>query len=185
MDPVLSETTRLLARPGAVCSILRQVAHAVIPAVADFAFIHLVDGAYLRCAAAAHATRPGRQLVRAIQLRHRIRRTDPVSSVAQVVRTGRAKLRSDVPGERAGGSPRDAIIALHHRLATRSAIVVPLAGTDGVFGAMTLCYAESGRRYTEQDLRRARRLADQVAAFLRRSAAPTPRARRLLLRARA
>ena len=52
------------------------------------------------------------------------------------------------------------------KLGVRSALVVPISVAPTVLGAISLCYAESGRHYTNQDLPLARRLAILIANSL-------------------
>ena len=187
MNHSWSEAAAILASPGELHIVLQRLAQSVVPSKADFCFIHLADGKHLRCAAAAHATRAGGRLVRGLARLYRIKPSDPLSTVAQVIRSGRAQLRSDIPAEQGPGLPRLRVFDLHRQLAPHSAIVVPLASGDRILGAMTFCYGESGRRYTLPDVTRIKQLATQIAAYLtkplvRSTAAPA--SRRLALRAR-
>jgi serine phosphatase RsbU (regulator of sigma subunit) len=54
-------------------------------------------------------------------------------------------------------------------LELNSALIVPLTGTEGTFGAMSLLYAESGRHYDEDDLLLARELAGRAALAAERA----------------
>jgi hypothetical protein len=109
-----------------------------------------------------------------------------------VIRTGRPKLRTEIRSEVAAPVTDLRVFMLHRRLGVRSALVVPIADAAGVLGAISLSYADSGRRYTAQDVPEARRVGTLTAAFLRkRMATPAqPRVpiiprRPLRLRARA
>jgi GAF domain-containing protein len=186
MNQFLSETTTILASAGESHTVLQRLAQSFVPSQADFCFIHLADNHHLRCVAAAHATRAGRKLVRGLARLYRIKPNDPLSTVAQVVRSGRAQLRSEIAAEHGPGLPRVRVFDLHRQLAPQSAIVVPLAGRDHVLGALTMCYGESRRHYTAHDLTHAKRLARQIAAYLAKPLLrPTAAApRRLLVRAR-
>jgi GAF domain-containing protein len=52
---------------------------------------------------------------------------------------------------------------LHRRLACRSALVLPIRVGETVTGAVSLCYAGSGRTYGASDLADARRIAREIA----------------------
>jgi hypothetical protein len=82
--------------------------------------------------------------------------------VAQVVRTGRPSLRRTIVMESAPAAPRGSIADLHRRLACRSALVLPIHVGETVTGAVTLCYAGSGRSYAPADLAGARRIAGGI-----------------------
>jgi serine phosphatase RsbU (regulator of sigma subunit) len=61
------------------------------------------------------------------------------------------------------------LVRLARELELCSALVVPLTGSEGTFGAMTLLYAESGRRYDEEDLLLANELAGRAALAAERA----------------
>ena len=141
---------------------IEQIARRAVPALADFAVVFVVAGRSIVGIASAHATPAGGRLLRALQRIYRIRCDDLHSTVAHVVRTGRPALRRDIPCEQPARAPRGSITDLHRRLACRSALVLPIRVGDTVTGAVTLCYAESGRAYAQADLACARRIAREI-----------------------
>jgi GAF domain-containing protein len=147
---------------------IEQIARRAVPALADFAVVYVVAGRSIVGIASAHASPAGGKLLRALQRVYRIRCDDLHSTVAQVVRTGRPSLRRDIPCEQPARAPRGSITDLHRRLACRSALVLPIRVGDTVTGAVTLCYAESGRTYAQADLAGARR----IARLIERTAPP-------------
>jgi GAF domain-containing protein len=153
------------APPRAATTLLKAVARSIVPSRADFCFIHLADGEHLRCVATAHATRAGQRIVSELGRVHRIRRNDPESTVAQVVRSGRPRVRSDIPVD-AGPHRAPRISDVHRQLRPRSALVVPLLLGSTVVGALTLGYADSDRRYGSHHLAGAKRLAKRIAGHL-------------------
>ena len=167
---ILSDAEHVLAAAGNIETGLRRIARAVVPRLADFCLIFLVKDADVECHASAHATREGDRLLRDLNRVYKITRTDPLSTVAQVVRTGRANLRGDITAETEVLRPDLRVFALHRRLGVRSALVVPIGHAPGVLGAISLSYSASGRHYTAQDLSVARRLAAAIAAAVRRGA---------------
>jgi GAF domain-containing protein len=177
MNQFGSDATRILPSPGSVATtILKRLARSVVPSHADFCFIHVADGEELRCVATAHATRKGQRVVSELGRVYRIRRSDPDSTVAQVIRSGRPQLRSEIAVDAGPGmTPR--VAHAHRQLRPRSAIVVPLLSGNSVLGALTLGYATSARRYGAQHLAGARRLARQIAACLANGHGPGPLAK--------
>jgi GAF domain-containing protein len=166
---------------GQLARTLQSLARSFVPALGDFCLIHRLERQHLRCVAGAHATREGQRLIARLACTERVSRHDPFSTVAQVVRSGRALVRSDIVLDRDPARPR--MSEVMRRLGPRSAMVAPLVVRDRVLGAITLCYSDSGRRYNARHLRSARRLARFVAGHL--AAGPTPLSRRLpALRAR-
>jgi GAF domain-containing protein len=144
---------------------IERAARDAVPTFADFCLVHLVAGRTIKCVAGTHATRGGGRDVRALMKRHRIRQDDRDSTVAQVVRTQRAMLRKEIYPE-ASNRIRTGVGELHRRLATTSALVVPIVRHGAVLGAISLCYSHSGRAYAARHLAAAQRLADRIAAAL-------------------
>jgi hypothetical protein len=141
---------------------MQEITRHCVPALADFAMVFMVAGRSIVGVASAHATPAGDRLLRALRRIYRIPRDDLRSTVAQVIRTGRPALRKSIqldwqPARR--GSVAD----LHQRLACRSALVSPISIGPSVAGAVTLCYAGSGRAYTSADLAGAERVARAIA----------------------
>lgn len=165
MNQFGSDATPAAAPPRAATTLLKAAARSIVPSRADFCFIHLADGEHLRCVATAHATPAGQRIVRELGRVHRIRRSDPESTVAQVVRSGRPQVRSDIPID-AGPHEEPRIGNVHRQLGPRSALVVPLLLGSTIVGALTLGYAESRRRYGSHHLADAKRLAKRIAGYL-------------------
>jgi GAF domain-containing protein len=163
MNRILSTPARLtVAAIDAVRYAIRRSARQAVPAIADFCLVHLVCGRTIRCIAGSHSTRQGARIIRELMKTHRIRPGDRDSTVAHVVRTRRATLRTDIHPDRdmarAGG-----VADLHRRLAPTSALVVPIVHHGAVLGALSLCYSHSGRSYTSRHVASAQRLASRIA----------------------
>jgi GAF domain-containing protein len=173
MNRLLANAERILSPAQNMGVALQRLAGAVVPRLADFCFIFLLAGNDVRCVATAHTTAQGQRLLRRLTRVYKIRRDDPVSTVAHVLRTGRPKLRTDIQSEAAAPLADLRVFTLHRRLGARSALVVPIGSAPHILGAISLSYAESGRHYTGQDLRIARRLAALTAAFLRKRTGAT------------
>jgi hypothetical protein len=157
---------------------IQESARRAIPALADFTMVFMVAGRSIVGVASAHISPAGGRLVRALQRIYRIRRDDLQSTVAHVIRTGRPSLRRSIQYD---GQParRGSVADLHRRLACRSALVLPIRVGRTVAGAVTLCYAGSGRTYAPGDLAGARRVAREIArtVLLPVSHAAAPRLR--------
>ncbi len=142
---------------------IEQIARGAVPALADFAMVFVVTGRSIVGVASAHVSPGGERLLRALRRVYRVRREDLHSTVAQVVRTGRPSLRRDILNENHSRAPRGSVADLHRRLACRSALVLPIRVGETVTGAVSLCYAGSGRNYGKSDLADARRIAHEIA----------------------
>jgi len=158
---------------------IQEIARRAVPALADFAVVFMVAGRSIVGVASAHISPAGDRLLRALQRIYRIRRDDLQSTVAQVIRTGRPLLRRSIQND---GQPvrRGSVADLHRRLACRSALVLPIRVGSIVAGAITLCYAGSGRSYAPSDLAGAQRVVRQIT---RVAPLPVPNAAPTRLRA--
>jgi hypothetical protein len=145
---------------------IERIARESVPAVADFCLVHLVAGRSIRCVAAVHSTRGGGRDMRALMKTHRIRCDDRDSTVAHVVRTRRATLRTGISLEMPARPRAGGVADLHRRLAPTSALVVPIVGGAAVLGALSLCYSHSGRAYNARQIPSAQRLASRIADAL-------------------
>jgi hypothetical protein len=141
---------------------IHGIARRAVPALADFAMVFLVAGRSIVCTASAHVSPAGDRLLRALRRIYKVPRHDLHSTVAQVIRTGRPSLRIGIQSD---GLPaaRGSVADIHQRLACRSALVLPIWIGSTVVGAVTLCYAGSGRTYAPADIAGAQRVARQVA----------------------
>jgi GAF domain-containing protein len=178
MDEQVRSTLSIVTGDRAAHRSIEEIARRSVPALADFAMVFMVAGRSIVGIASAHMSPAGGRLVRALQRIYRIRRDDLQSTVAHVIRTGRPSLRRSIQHD--GQPTRPGSVAdLHRRLACRSALVFPIRIGPTVAGAVTLCYAGSGRNYAPTDLAGARRVARQIArtVLLPVSHAAAPRLR--------
>jgi signal transduction histidine kinase len=171
---------RLLADAGELLSesldyekTLQRVASLAVPVLADWCAVDLLDDRGLLRRVAIHHADP-EKLTLAETLRQR-RPPDPEQDAGayRVARTGEAELvqLTDEQIEQlavAQGWESD-FLAMVHLLGLRSAMSVPMTGSDGVIGVLTLVSAESARRYRERDLAVAELLARRAALAVENS----------------
>jgi transcriptional regulator with GAF, ATPase, and Fis domain len=179
MDEQVRSTLSIATADRAPHRSIQEIARRAVPALADFAVVFMVARHSIVCVASAHISPAGDRLLRALQRIYRIRRNDLQSTVAQVIRTGRPLLRRSIQYD---GQParRGSVADLHRRLACRSALVLPIRIGPTVAGAVTLCYAGSGRTYARADLAGAQRVAREI---VRTVPLPVPHAAAPRLRA--
>jgi signal transduction histidine kinase len=144
---------------------LARVARLVVPALADWCTVDLVDDAEpvgLRRLAVVHADPAKEALV--ARLADYPPRPPAEHPVLTVVRTGQPALGVDVPADVIEAAAQDAEhLALVRAIGMRSFMIVPLRVRDRVLGAICLAAAESGRRYGPDDLALAEQLAERAA----------------------
>ncbi|MEX2459141.1 MAG: SpoIIE family protein phosphatase [Actinomycetota bacterium] len=140
---------------------VQDLARIVVPRLADWCAIHLLDEAgRLRVAVVAHADPEKVRWAEEIQERYPPD-PDAPTGAPNVIRTGRAELYRKIPKRMLRAAARDEEHRrLIDRLGMRSGLVVPITARGRVLGAISLVSAESGRRFTEADLG----LAEETAA---------------------
>ena len=160
----LNEASTVLASSLDFEATLSAVAKLAVPRLGDWCGIEIVgEDGVARQLAVAHAD-PEK-----IPLAHELRARYPADPAAPnglplVLRTGVTEFYPEITDEQVAGSAVDADhLALLHRLALRSLIIVPLVARDRIFGALTLINAESGRRFSADDLEIAESLARRAA----------------------
>jgi PAS domain S-box-containing protein len=161
---------RLLAESGSVLAasleehaIPAALTRLVVPSLADYCLIHLVEGTTLRQVAAVHAD-PARQHL--LEELGRIYQPGdhPASRVARVLRTGMPDFVPNFALEMAETvQPSNRLLELVRQIAPRSGIILPLVARGRILGTITLILAESGRIYESADVSFAEELARRAA----------------------
>ena len=160
----MAKGSELLSASLDVDTTLAQLAELVVPRLADWCSIELLeDDGRLRNAGTAHVDPDRVKLAAQLRKRYPINPDDRVG-VPNVIRTGRSELFAEIPDELLVQNARDEEhLRLMRGLGVSSILVVPLTARGHTFGAMTLVWAESGHHYTEEDLRFAEDLARRAA----------------------
>ncbi len=160
---LLAEAGRLLGSALDYEATLADVCRLVVPTFADWCTLDLVAvyGALQRVEV-AHKD-PGRvALARDLQRRYPPRVESP-RGLFHVLRTGEPSFAPEVTPEMLAASAQDdEHLRLLLSLGLRSAMIVPLKARGRTLGALTLIFAESGRRYDEDDLQLGTELAGRI-----------------------
>jgi PAS domain S-box-containing protein len=162
---LLAEATSTLAATLDVDESLDRLARLVVPLLADWVAIHLVDAAGgVRQVAVRHRDGHEDLLRRYAELQPRhateqspIRRVLAGADALLLEAFGRAAMRA--------ATDSDEVLEIVERLGWRSSMVVPLAGRDRVLGSIAFLSGPSGRVFGTDEL--------QVAVDLGRRAATT------------
>src|SRR5215217_6979160 len=166
------EAQRLLAEVGATLAssldyrtTLASVARLAVPYLADWCVVDVLkegDGSLERLVV-AHQDPKKVALVHELQERYPSDQDAP-RGVAQVLRTGRSELVSEIPESLIEEAARNAEHReILRRLGLKSYMVVPLVARGRTLGAITLVSAESGRRYGQAELQLAEDLTRRAA----------------------
>ena len=145
---------------------LQRLADLVVPDVANWCAIDVLDDGVLRPVAVAHAD-PAK-----VELALRMRQAYPPdihapSGAHVVARTGVPEIYEDVDSAMLEAAAHDAEhLRLVRDLDLRSAILVPLVSGDRTLGVLTLVRTGAARRYSQLDLAFAQELARRAAVAI-------------------
>jgi PAS domain S-box-containing protein len=160
-----------LAQAGTVLSssldyeaTLRSVATLSVPTIADWCAVDMLgDGGALQRIAVAHVDPKKVELARMLQERYPADTNTP-GGVHEVIRTGKAAYMSRIPPALLEAAAQDeAHRRIIRELSLTSYMCVPLTVHGKAIGAITFVSAESGRQYSEEDVRFARELAARAS----------------------
>ncbi|MEI9938808.1 MAG: ATP-binding protein [Pseudomonadota bacterium] len=171
---------------------LRRVAELAVPELADWCTIDILEpGARVsQQLAVAHVDPAKVAYAREIGQRYPSNR-DARTGAPQVIRSGKSELYSEIPPALLEAGARDADhLRILRELKLESAMIVALRSEAGrSLGAMTFIYADSGRRYSEDDLSFAEDFARRAALAIENARAASEleaaRAREQAMRERA
>lgn len=143
---------------------LTNVAHAMVPGLADWAAVDMLDeGGEIRRLAVAHVDPEKVALAHMLQERLPPDPNAP-NGVPKVLRTLEPEFIEHVPDEMLAAAITDPeLLEAARSLGLRSAITVPLRIGDRAIGAISLVTSESKRSYTRADLEFAEELARRAS----------------------
>ena len=167
-DALMARAGHLLSTALSVQQSADLLARLVVPEIADWCFVELVqpDGSIERTAM-AHRDPAKEQWAREISERYPLDPDSPVGS-PQVIRTGEPQLLEEIPDEMlVAAAIDDEHLRLLRALGFRSACLVPLVARGRVIGDLALAMGpESGRTVGPDTLAVARALAERAAVAL-------------------
>jgi PAS domain S-box-containing protein len=164
---LLAEVSRSLASTLDYEATLRNVAHLVVPDVADWCTIDVLgeDGQSYRVVT-AHPDPEKEKFAEELERKYPGSQNSEYG-VPKVLRTGEAELATTIPRELLEQSTtNEEHLRLLLALDLRSYIIVPLQARERTLGAITFIREESSGSYEENDLEFARELARRAALAL-------------------
>ncbi|MCW2833034.1 MAG: hypothetical protein JWN68_987 [Nocardioides sp.] len=163
---LLAEASMTLSRSLDMEETVAEVGRILVPRFADWCSLHLLRDGKLETVAVQHRDPETTAWARSMQGAFPTR-VDSPTGAARVVRTGESEIYPFIPADLIeAAAVNDEHLEILRRLGLTSAIMAPLVGRQGVVGAVTLIHAESGRRYTEDDLTFLEEVAARVALAL-------------------
>ena len=145
---------------------LSSIARFVIPMLADYSIVYVVDtdGAYKQVA--SHHRDPAKAaLLAQLQQSHVPDQAEEHSPALQVLRT-KASIIADATLPPPTISNNPSVLAAYEQLAPLSYMIVPLNAYGKVQGTIILATSESGRRFQASDIRLAEEVARRCAIAL-------------------
>jgi PAS domain S-box-containing protein len=163
----LAEAGQLLATSLDYEQTLERVARMIVPRLADWCGIDMLDEqGEVQQVAVAHVD-PAK-----VEMAHELRRRyppdmDAPTGLPAILRGGDAELYSDIPDDMLVRAARDdEHLRIIRELGMRSAMAVPMRLGGETLGAITLVSSESGRRFDAGDLAFAEDLALRAATAI-------------------
>jgi PAS domain S-box-containing protein len=177
-ESFMAEASRLLASSMDYSETLQRVARLAVPQLADWCAVDLLNEGGEIERVAVHHTDPVR-LALVEQLSRTYRPTlEQGPGVAEVIRTGQARVFTDIRPDALTASARDSEhLELLRAIEATAVIIVPIAGAARTIGAITLVSAESIRRLSSADLALAERLGRRAGTAVESARLYTERTR--------
>ena len=143
---------------------LASVARSIVPDLADWCSVEIVaETGEVRQLAVAHMDPKKVEWARELRRRYPPDMSAP-HGMPKVLRTGTSELLPEIPDDLLVSAARDEEhLELLRAVGFSSAIVVPLVSRGRTLGALTFVSAESGRRYTADDVGLAEEVARRAA----------------------
>ncbi len=162
----MAESGAMLATSLDFPQIFEELARLSVPFLGDICIVDVLEGAVLRRVAAVHADPTRQPLVSRLRDEFPPAATGP-HPAASVVRGGAAEHSAELSeGYVRALSQNDDHFRLVRELQFGGYMCVPLAARGRILGAMTLVSAESGRRFSTDDLSLAEEFARRAALVL-------------------
>ena len=174
----LAESSRVLASSLDYQQTLGRVAELAVPQIADWCAIDLLsaDGQLQRLVLHHHDAER-------LPLGDALRTAYPVDAddtagVAEVIRTGRAIVVSDIPAATIAAYARDSKhLRLLQAIGPAAVIIVPMIAGAKTIGAITLVWSDTPRRLSRSDLSLAEELGRRAGAAVDNARSSSERAR--------
>ena len=159
----LAEASVLLDRSLDYEETLQQIAGLAVPAMSDWCAVDALEHGELRNVAVSHVD-PEKNEFGERLLREYSYPPDAPYGPPEVVRSGRSQLLPEITDEMIQANARDDDhLAMLRALGMRSAMIVPMVSRGRLLGTITFLSAESGRRFSDEDVLLAEDLARRAA----------------------
>ncbi|HVJ91036.1 MAG TPA: GAF domain-containing protein, partial [Labilithrix sp.] len=162
----LSEASAKLVETIDYAELLSNIGSTAVPALADWCIVDMTDDGLLHPVAWAHAEAACVHYVEELHKRYPVS-VDSVQPQANVLRTGRSQLISELTDDRIARGARDERhLTLLRVLSPRSAMFCPLLARGRTTGVVTFVSSSERRRFDGVDLAVAEELARRMGLAL-------------------
>jgi PAS domain S-box-containing protein len=174
----MAEASRVLASSMDYAETLQHLTQLAVPQIADWCAVDVLSESGEIERVAVHHSDPSR-----LELAERLDRgyhpgLDEPLGVPEVIRSGRARIYTDIePDALAAYARDDGHLELLQAIGATAVIIVPLAAPARTLGAITLVSAESIRRLSHADLALAERLGRRAGTAVESARLYTERTR--------
>ncbi len=176
-ESFMAEASRVLASSMDYAETLQRVAQLAVPQLADWCAVDVLnDRGEIELVAVHHDDPLKLAMAERIDRRYRPALDDP-TGVAEVIRSGRARIFTDIqPDALAAYAHDEEHLELLQAIGATAVIIVPMIGARTV-GAITLVSSVSPRRLSPADLALGERLARRAGTAVERARLYTERSR--------
>lgn len=177
-ESFMSEASRVLASSLDYSETLQKIARLAVPTIADWCAVDVLDEHGQIRRVAAHHRDP-----EMVALAERLDREyhpspDEPTGVPEVIRTGEARVYTDIkPDELATYARDNEHLQLLSAIRATAVVIVPMIGADRITGAITLVSSGDSRRLSADDLPLAERLARRAGTAVENARLYTERSR--------
>jgi PAS domain S-box-containing protein len=177
-ESFMAEASRVLASSMEYTQTLQRVARLVVPQIADWCAVDLLDEHGRIERVVVHHADPEK-----IALAERLHsiyqpKPDEPTGVPEVIRSGRALIVTDILPDALAAHARDAEhLELLRAIDATAVIIVPMGGATGTIGAITLVSSSGSRRLTDADLGVLERLGRRAGTAVENARLYTERTR--------
>ncbi|MBI4040317.1 MAG: PAS domain S-box protein [Deltaproteobacteria bacterium] len=160
----LMDATEILTSSLDYYETLNRVAHVVVPTLADWCCIHLLDERNnIQCVSVAHKNPELEQWATEIQKRYPVD-LKGTHGIANVIRTGKPDFCAEVPDQLLiENAYNEEHLSMMRSVNLKSYMTIPLLARGRILGCLSLLYSEQKRDLTEKDLELATELARRAA----------------------
>lgn len=177
-ESFMSEASRVLASSLDYSETLQRVARLTVPVVASWCAVDVVgEHGEIERVAVHHPDPEMVALAERLDRQYSVSPDEPTGA-AEVIRTGEARVYTDIAPDALAEYARDnEHLQLLAAIGATAVIIVPMIGADRVTGAITLVSSGQDRRLSAEDLPLAERLARRAGTAVENARLYTERSR--------